>query len=422
MIPIFTKSIDSLERADLDYLLDQGYPEGSQVEYKRDLPHKRGGTDPWYQGNAQIEDYARNQILAEVVAFANSYGGHLLLGIEESASRPPIAQAIKPLPRCADLAEKLRLQARDSIEPKLPAFHTRGLITEPDGSGVVVIRIPRSFSAPHRLAQTLECYYRRADRSEKLTMREIQELTLSRARETQLVDQRFTDRSALFRAKVRNTAQALERPLPVNAIRVTLVPLAPDIYTGRLLNHPTIRPLYGTQEAKLGQRKLILTVPPLSPQPRPILRGIQFKDESSGMVLQQEILENGLVDYWLLDVVYERHHDALNPEYLMGVAVNAILTANRVRQEAGTPEAEYGIEVEVYRHPDSEITLARYESFSHVRPAGKLPNPSVFPRLSFLGRTEIPTVLSILDRDLWNSAGIEPSADLEVTIPEALLE
>ena len=46
-----------------------------------------------------------------------------------------------------------------------------GVPTEEDGSGVVVFRAPRSRMAPHRLTQSKDCYVRRADRCEVMTMR-----------------------------------------------------------------------------------------------------------------------------------------------------------------------------------------------------------------------------------------------------------
>jgi hypothetical protein len=170
----------------------------------------------------------------------------------------------------------------------------------------------------------------------------------------------------------------------------------------------------------MGQRELTLKVPHLSLQPRPILRGVQFKGVEDQISLYENILENGIVDYWLLDEVRDPSYDAVYPEWLMGIAVNAILTANRVRQEVGSPEAEYGVELEVFRYPGAQAALARYGS--EVLVAGKLASPTVLPRLSFTDKAEIALILSILNRDLWNSVGIEPNDDLEVMITDSLLD
>ena len=76
----------------------------------------------------------------------NAYGGALLLGVAESGSNPPVATAIKPIPRCHDLAENLKLVFRDCVEPQLPQIDIFG-IEQADGAGVVILRSGRSSSS-----------------------------------------------------------------------------------------------------------------------------------------------------------------------------------------------------------------------------------------------------------------------------------
>ena len=52
--------------------------------------------------------------------------------------------------------------------------------------------------APHRHTVTKECYIRRADRTEKMTMREIQDLTLQVERGLVKIERRFGEREELF--------------------------------------------------------------------------------------------------------------------------------------------------------------------------------------------------------------------------------
>ena len=56
--------------------------EDGEIEFKETLP-ARDGRDAWLDGGNRIGDRARNKILEEVIAFANAYGGTLLLGISE---------------------------------------------------------------------------------------------------------------------------------------------------------------------------------------------------------------------------------------------------------------------------------------------------------------------------------------------------
>lgn len=111
MIAPFSRPLDSLSKADLLRLVEEEHPEGEALELKESLPG-RGGPEAWLQGDGAITDGARNGLLAEVIAFANTHGGHVVLGIKESEDHPKRAAALKPLPRCAQLADRIRLQAQ----------------------------------------------------------------------------------------------------------------------------------------------------------------------------------------------------------------------------------------------------------------------------------------------------------------------
>ena len=101
-----------------------GWPEFLTTEFKQDLSSKRGGADPWI-GGGNVGDYARLKLLREIVALANTQGGHPLLGIQEDRSvSPRIAGAIKPIPRCVVLAERLSQMAQH-IDPPIPLLPAR---------------------------------------------------------------------------------------------------------------------------------------------------------------------------------------------------------------------------------------------------------------------------------------------------------
>src|SRR4030067_2750938 len=117
MHPVFSKPLDTVTAEDIASLVAEGYPEDAAVEFKDRIPHK-GGRDTWYEDGG-IGDYGRNQILEEVVALANTHGGHVVLGIQESSGHPHRAVGIEPIPRCAALADVSRKQIRDCIEPKI---------------------------------------------------------------------------------------------------------------------------------------------------------------------------------------------------------------------------------------------------------------------------------------------------------------
>ena len=198
MTAALTKPAERIDAGDIQALIDASVPEGAQIEFKESLPARGSGDpDPWMQGDGKIGDRARNEILEEVVAFANAYGGALVLGIADSRSKPPVAADMVPLPRCAELAERFRQVFGACVDPPLPTLDIVSVPTTGD-NGVIVFRTVRSRRGPHRVKPTLECPIRRDDRCEALSMREIQDMTLNLARGTERLERRLQERSMKF--------------------------------------------------------------------------------------------------------------------------------------------------------------------------------------------------------------------------------
>ncbi|MDZ7717831.1 MAG: ATP-binding protein [Balneolaceae bacterium] len=133
---------------------------------------------------------ALSKLIKEIIALANTTGGYLVLGIEEKGKVRPRANKINPIPRIKALSEKLKLQIRDYVEPTINNIRFKEVETE-DEKGVLIIRVEKSNLAPHRSLIDKECYIRRNDRSEKMTMREIKDLTILRIRSQQEIENEF---------------------------------------------------------------------------------------------------------------------------------------------------------------------------------------------------------------------------------------
>ena len=143
MISIITRPADQIGVADLQELIDSQVPEGQQIEYKGRLSTRDGSPDPWMNGASKIGDRARNEILEESVAFANAYGGALVLGIAGSETTPSVAAEISspPIPRCTELAERLKQVFHACVDPPIPGLKILPVSTEVGGDdGVVIIR------------------------------------------------------------------------------------------------------------------------------------------------------------------------------------------------------------------------------------------------------------------------------------------
>jgi hypothetical protein len=140
---MISKPLLEIQLADLRSLLGK-VREGKTIEYKQVMPAKT--------------DREVIQFLSTVSALANTAGGDLLIGI---SSVDGLASAIPGVPIGGFDSEKLRLEQllADNIEPRLPpvAFHS---VECGDGDHVVIIRIPRSWLAPHRVNKDNKFYGR----------------------------------------------------------------------------------------------------------------------------------------------------------------------------------------------------------------------------------------------------------------------
>ncbi len=399
MSPIFSKALNEVTAGDLAALVTEQHPETETVEYKEALPSKKG-QDDWYLGGEKIGEYARNQLLAEIVAFANAHGGHLLIGIEESADHPRRATQIKPVPRCADLAERLKLQIRDCVEPTIPVVGVRGIVVDESGGGVIVVRVPESRSAPHRLATTRECYVRHADRSETMTMRQIQDLTIQRTRGLEGIEARFAERKRQFREWIGGSKT--EEGGTVGC-RATLLPTS-EIYVENLYQNQTLFPHLQTFKIQVngGSAEAFLPISPL--QERPIVRGVRRVDEFLNPGVIQEMHSNGLVELCFRD---STEPPRLFVTWIMGTLCNALVMADKFRKGAGAPDVEYALELEIAGTSATVpiFSTARYKQSQAVGTPAT--SPCLYPRMS-VGNldVEFSRLVEISLRDIWNSCGL----------------
>ena len=125
---------DSIAENDLQELVDAQVPEGLKIEFKLT--------------NYGNSDADKRELLKDVSALANSHGGHLVLGIEESEGYAfkLVGMEIDPD------TEILRMEQilRSAIEPPIPGIRIRS-ITLISGRKVLLLRIPRSWYPPHRI-------------------------------------------------------------------------------------------------------------------------------------------------------------------------------------------------------------------------------------------------------------------------------
>ena len=402
---LFSKPLAAVDAGDVDELVRQQLPESDTLELKERLPTKKGDVDVW-ESARKIADRARNELFDEVIAFANAYGGHVVLGIRESDDHPRRAVAIAPISACTDLAARLRDQARDVIEPELPFVEIAGVPLSADGSGVVVIRVPASRLAPHRLTVTHQSHRRRADRCEVMTMREIQELTLQRAAGMASLESLFAARRADFEAHVRSSARANSEPAPMG-VRATLVPSGPlQIDRGYLGSFVPYVAEFILGDGENRMERIML--PHNNFSQRPVVRGTRFHAEyDRRMTVTIDVQESGFVEYRLIEPASDDPAlTYLMPEWVLTIAANALATAHALRLAAGVPATEYILEFEAFRDLGQPLLIGGFRANQWNASRGTIEqNPTVFPRYSFGPFEDLANIMGLVASDLFNAAG-----------------
>jgi hypothetical protein len=129
--------------ADMEALKDNQIPESHTLDYKRDFPSDKEG---------------RLSLAADVVAFANTRGGDLILGADEQGGY--ISQFVPiALDDPDEALRSLQSALTDLVEPKVPGIHLEA-VKAGGGGYVVIIRTPPSFQAPHRVRKNGVFYTR----------------------------------------------------------------------------------------------------------------------------------------------------------------------------------------------------------------------------------------------------------------------
>jgi len=132
---IFQPNFESIVEADIHQLVTNGQTEGMHVEFKRDM-----------YGNSDAD---KKEFLKDLSSFANSAGGHLVIGIDEAQGA---ASNVVPITGDPDaILQRLEQIARTSIEPRVVGLQMRA-VSLTGGGYSFIIRVPRSWNPPHRVS------------------------------------------------------------------------------------------------------------------------------------------------------------------------------------------------------------------------------------------------------------------------------
>jgi len=128
--------INKISKTDLDDLITRLTPEGTTLEYKKSL--------------SLDKPKDKKEFVRDITAFANTRGGQIVYGIREDRNKG-IPQELCGIPLVNPDQWKQRLEnlIRDGTAPRIYGMQIGNPITVGNDRFAVVIRIPRSFNAPH---------------------------------------------------------------------------------------------------------------------------------------------------------------------------------------------------------------------------------------------------------------------------------
>lgn len=414
-MPVVTRilrdQLDSLIAADIDQLCADQAAEGTELEFKSDLPNRAGrGADPWHAGGG-IGDYARNEIAEEIIAFANTFGGAVCVGIDETTDHPKRAKAPRPISRVHELARRLRQAVHDIIDPPLPVLEAIGVECGPSaGAGIVILRVPPSRRRPHRHLVSKEVFVRRADETARIPMREIQELTIQAFSEASRIDALIRERREKFRDQTINWLSAARQPSESppwgGAVHFIGIPTTP-IDLGRVAGRRELVTVAPKVTARFPGREIPCEWPywPDQHQWKPGLRCVLAEVRTEmARDIRYSLETNGICE---ISFRFKLSDD------FPGVAVSWLLAGlgfilawiERIRAEAGSA-TEYALATEVFLQARPTL-LAEYgvRSFAEAHGTTLPIGFHEFPVVSIGPADEFAQHLQRFDEDVWNLAG-----------------
>ncbi|HEY5712504.1 MAG TPA: ATP-binding protein [Allosphingosinicella sp.] len=190
MIP---KELSLIEWQDIEALVAAGREEDDTIEFKSGF---KGGDDYICLSDSE-KNKALESIAREVIAFLNTRGGDVIIGLQEKSGDHPRAESIRPIKQPQEASDRIARGLAAIIEPAQTSIAMRALSDPSDTQqGAIIIRVRPSTRAPHRSKRSLEAFARRGTESVPMPMDEIQDLTMYRSRMRQerndLLDRQFT--------------------------------------------------------------------------------------------------------------------------------------------------------------------------------------------------------------------------------------
>lgn len=216
------KMWDDVCAEDLEQLVTDSYEEGLLVDFNRAFPSKKSQKESVVQGSEnEAEDWLGICKLA--LAFANTKGGDILVGVQEEKGKASKIEGIE-VEDWERLRQTILQKINNSIDPPLTGIRLFNIPLHSKKS-VIIIEIPFSMKAPHavRISTGIQIFLKRVEAS-------VQEMSVEEVREIMLKRYGWEEKAESFRVKRINLAFSEDAgpfALPTPAFFFHLLPVAP---------------------------------------------------------------------------------------------------------------------------------------------------------------------------------------------------
>ncbi|KPF65865.1 hypothetical protein IP69_16865 [Bosea sp. AAP35] len=406
-----------------DVLALVGQPEAVDLEFKSDLRVKGGGPHPWHQGG-DLDRTARDALAAEVVAFANAWGGTLVLGADEDRSTPRLCNDVRTFPRVKMLTEKIESSLRSIIDPPLANLSCKAVLA-PDESdvGIVVIRVTRSVLAPHGYGEPAAGFVRRGTTTAPMTMGDLQNAFWDARTRSERIAKRREAAEEFLQERV--IKYAMFRSIPREGgifARYAAYPHEPlaladldalELWTKLL--RPEENRLFSKQcSAPFGGGLVDW-------RPEPIAHGIRNFQENSRSGSLWKIGEDGSIEVWgycRAQTLAAHASPLMHPSWMVTAMGQIVAMVEYLRRRAGKPGIPFELDCSfVGEHCVSHARSSMFETAGRsLEPGDKIEvGPFILSRADSAG-----AVFNALEREIWRGMGIARVESLGFQ-PEAAL-
>jgi len=293
------QSIHSLTLSDIQRLVSEQICESQRLEYKLE-----------YWGT---NDDGRREMLRDISAFANAYGGYVVIGIGTERGRgagdsdcPSNVAGIPPL----DYAERISRSCRDNLDPICPGVDVVQIQVE-DNRIIIVVKVPQSLAAPHMITfKGLNQFWQRHGTDKQpMSTNEVREIMLSRMH----LEDGVIDLANKQLAKVESRAGGS----PV--LRLWSSPVTPMLTEIDVRDHQ-LREILGTQGDPY-RHNCELAVGTLQPSLQGIQGVLSLGTNNQGM----ELLRRGYLEFYT-----SRFVDSRSPSERSVTSIVRFITSIRV--------------------------------------------------------------------------------------------